>query len=419
MWQRRQIPASKLTLVCIPVNGGPPGLIFGLIIAVFYYSFIGLSLAEVGNLNARLARNQLAFAGPAFHSPYLLTTTIPTQLASSVPTSGGVYHWATIAGGPRWGRILGFFTGWINFYGWMFDLAALLQITGNIAASMYGVYNQDTYDPRPWNVYVAYLAVLWTSTLIVIFANRTVPASQSLGMFLVMFGGIATIVVLAAMPSRHASNYFVWGSFDENNKTGWPGGVAFLLGVLNGAFTVGTPDSISHMAEELAHPKRDLPKAIGVQIGSGFFCSCSTTPCLYQGERPTSCVFFSIQRLTAAHVISCVRFCRCPVVRDYGPGCAAGRLQQLPIGRNICTGNSKPGRNAEQGCHVWPSVHSPHFGFPVLHWHTRHRMSLFPPRQPWLQPETCLIRPTPELATLLVSCSRQCRPALWRFQLCQ
>lgn len=220
------------------LNGGPPGLIFGLIIAVFYYSFIGLSLAE---------------------------------LASSVPTSGGVYHWATIAGGPRWGRILGFFTGWINFYGWMFDLAALLQITGNIAASMYGVYNQDTYDPRPWNVYVAYLAVLWTSTLIVIFANRTVPASQSLGMFLVMFGGIATIVVLAAMPSRHASNYFVWGSFDENNKTGWPGGVAFLLGVLNGAFTVGTPDSISHMAEELAHPKRDLPKAIGVQIGSGFF----------------------------------------------------------------------------------------------------------------------------------------------------
>lgn len=28
-------------------NGGPPGLIFGLIVAVFYYSFIGLGLAEV------------------------------------------------------------------------------------------------------------------------------------------------------------------------------------------------------------------------------------------------------------------------------------------------------------------------------------------------------------------------------------
>ena len=29
------------------VNGGPPGIIFGLIVALFYYSFIGLGLAEV------------------------------------------------------------------------------------------------------------------------------------------------------------------------------------------------------------------------------------------------------------------------------------------------------------------------------------------------------------------------------------
>ena len=39
------------------------------------------------------------------------------QFASSVPTAGGVYHWATLAGGKKWGRIVGFFTGWINFYG--------------------------------------------------------------------------------------------------------------------------------------------------------------------------------------------------------------------------------------------------------------------------------------------------------------
>lgn len=29
------------------LNGGPPGLIFGLIVAVFYYSFIGAGLAEM------------------------------------------------------------------------------------------------------------------------------------------------------------------------------------------------------------------------------------------------------------------------------------------------------------------------------------------------------------------------------------
>jgi len=200
------------------------------------------------------------------------------QFASSVPTAGGVYHWATLAGGPRWGRVVGFFTGWINFYGWMFDLAALVQITANISVNMYAIYHQDTYAPEPWHVYIAYLLILWFSTSIVVFANRVIPHTQSLGMFFVIVGGIVTIIVVAAMPKVHADNHFVWGSFDENNLTGWQGGVAFLLGVLNGAFTIGTPDAITHMAEELPHPKKDLPKAIGLQIGLGFLCKLAPPP---------------------------------------------------------------------------------------------------------------------------------------------
>ncbi|KAI0837207.1 amino acid transporter [Hypoxylon sp. FL0890] len=220
------------------LNGGPPGLIFGLIVAVFWYSFVGLSLAE---------------------------------LASSVPTAGGVYHWATIAAGPNWGRTVGFFTGWINFYGWMFDLAALVQITSNILVQLYATYHQDTYVPEAWHVYVTYVGVLWISTAFVIFANRLVPYTQNCGMFFVVIGGIVTIIVISAMrPGNHASNHFVWGSFEENNLTGWQGGVAFLLGVLNGAFTIGTPDAITHIAEELPQPRKDLPRAIGLQLGLGF-----------------------------------------------------------------------------------------------------------------------------------------------------
>ncbi|KAJ8127587.1 hypothetical protein O1611_g6049 [Lasiodiplodia mahajangana] len=219
------------------LSGGPPGLIYGLIVSVFWYSFIGLSLAD---------------------------------LASSVPTAGGVYHWATIAGGPRHGRILGFFTGWINFYGWMFGLASLMQITANVLVQLYTTYHQDTYVPKEWHVYVTYVALLWLTTAFVIFANRLVPYTQTLGMFFVCVGGVITIIVIAAMPKHHASSHFVWNSFNENNLTGWEGGVAFLLGVLNGAFTIGTPDAITHIAEELPHPKRDLPKAIGLQIGLGF-----------------------------------------------------------------------------------------------------------------------------------------------------
>jgi choline transport protein len=174
-----------------------------------------------------------------------------------------VYHWASLTPGPKWGRTIGFFAGWISFFGWIFDFAAIIQITANVAVALYAVYHPDLVI-QPWHVYVAYLLILWLCVAVVIFANRVIPYLQDLGLFLVLVGGLVTIIVVAAMPAQHASNSFVWT--DWVNVTGWSDGVAFFAGVLNGAFAIGTPDAITHMAEELPNPKRDLPKAVAAQI---------------------------------------------------------------------------------------------------------------------------------------------------------
>lgn len=84
---------------------------------------------------------------------------------------------------------------------------------------------------------------------------------------MLIVGGIVTIIVVAATPNQHASNSFVWADFE--NTTGWGGGVAFLTGVLNGSFTIATVDSVSHMAEELPNPGRDIPRAIFAQVSLG------------------------------------------------------------------------------------------------------------------------------------------------------
>lgn len=41
--------------------------------------------------------------------------------------------------------------------------------------------------------------------------------------------------------------------------------------MLNGAYAVGTPDCVSHLAEEIPHPRRNIPLAIGAQMVIGFF----------------------------------------------------------------------------------------------------------------------------------------------------
>ena len=206
------------------LNGGPPGILYEFITACIYYAFIGASIAE---------------------------------LASAVPSSGGVYHWASITPGAKWGRIIGFFTGSLNFFGWIFDLASIASIPANVAVQMYAVFHPG-FVIQAWHTYIAFVIITWLCTAFVIFCNRLIPYLQHAGLFLIVGGGLVTIIVVTAMPKTHASNAFVWKNFQ--NFTGWSNGVAFLTGVLNGAFTIGTPDAVTHMAEELPKPDVDLPK---------------------------------------------------------------------------------------------------------------------------------------------------------------
>lgn len=158
-------------------------------------------------------------------------------------------------------------TGSLNFFGWIFDLASIISIPANVVVQMYAVYHPD-FVIQPWHSYVAFVCILWLVTAFVIFCNRLIPYLQHAGLFLIIVGGLVTIIVLAAMPKQHATNSFVWK--DWQNLTGLPNGIAFLAGVLNGAFTIGTPDAVTHLAEELPNPKVDLPKAVFAQVGLGF-----------------------------------------------------------------------------------------------------------------------------------------------------
>ncbi|MCJ1460893.1 hypothetical protein MMC28_011275 [Mycoblastus sanguinarius] len=220
-------------------NGGPAGVIYELLVACFYYGFIAASIAE---------------------------------LTSSIPSAGGVYHWASVTPGPRYGRVLGFFTGYLNFFGWIFDLASIVYIPSNVAVQMYAVFHPDLVI-KPWHVYVAFILVTWFCCAVVVFANRVLPFLNNIGLFLIIGGGLITIIVVAAMPKVHANNSAVWGDFDTNNASGWTPGVAFLTGVLNGAFTIGTPDAVTHMSEELPNPARDMPRAVAAQIILGTLTS--------------------------------------------------------------------------------------------------------------------------------------------------
>lgn len=75
------------------------------------------------------------------------------------------------------------------------------------------------------------------------------------------------------MPGRsgrppHATSSFVWAEWTAD--IGYPNGFVFVAGMLNGAYSVGCPDIVSHLAEEIPNPARNVPVAIGLQYVIGF-----------------------------------------------------------------------------------------------------------------------------------------------------
>lgn len=220
-------------------NGGPPGIMYEFIVVSVFYWAIGASIAE---------------------------------LASSLPASGGVYHWASVTPGKKWGPMCGWFAGWLDFLAWNFGVASNLNMVSNMIVYSYDLYHPGTNLQR-WQVYVCFLILCWLTCCVVMFADWALPAINRIGSFLILGGWFVTVIVCATMPSAtgkgHASNDFVWSKWQNNTGYG-SNGFCFLLGMLNGAFAVGTPDCVTHLAEEIPDAGRNLPKVLFWQILVGF-----------------------------------------------------------------------------------------------------------------------------------------------------
>lgn len=137
---------------------------------------------------------------------------------------------------------------------------------------MITLYHPD-FAPARWVIWLISLAPQLVFCLTVLYGNRLLPRIAQIGLLSILAGVSVTILVCAIMPSTngsgHASSSMVWNNW--LNGTGYSNqGLVFLLGMLNGAFSIGIPDSVSHLAEELSHPSRDIPIAIAAQLVTGF-----------------------------------------------------------------------------------------------------------------------------------------------------
>lgn len=90
-------PALGGSILVAIYNGGPPGVIYEFIVVSVFYWCVAASIAE---------------------------------LASALPSTAGPYLWASITPGPKYGRVIGFFTGFWNTLAWIIGGASMALIAG-------------------------------------------------------------------------------------------------------------------------------------------------------------------------------------------------------------------------------------------------------------------------------------------------
>ncbi|CAI7655336.1 unnamed protein product [Penicillium crustosum] len=165
--------------------------------------------------------------------------------------------------------ILSWITGWINVAGWVALVATNSLLSSQLIVGVISVLH-ESYVPQRWHQFLIYIGLTIGSFIINAFMNSILPAIYR-GAFMWSIGGfvIVSITCLACAAPNYNSAYFVFCDFV--NTTGWPDGVAWLLGLLQGGLGVTAFDAVAHMIEEVPNADIEGPKIMVTCVGIGVF----------------------------------------------------------------------------------------------------------------------------------------------------
>ncbi|BDD62002.1 hypothetical protein MAP00_007008 [Monascus purpureus] len=191
------------------------------------------------------------------------------DLASAMPTAGGLYFWTHYFSGGKWKNPLSFVVGYSNTIGLIGGVCSIDYGFSLMLLSLISIARDGTWSATRPIVYGTYVACVVVHGLIATFFGRIMPKIQSLCIYSNIGLVIATVL---ALPIGKALNHppvnsgsYIFGHVD--NLTAWPKGWAFMLAWLSPIWTIGAFDSCVHMSEEATHAARAVP--IGIICSAG------------------------------------------------------------------------------------------------------------------------------------------------------
>ncbi|QEH37821.1 putative amino acid permease YhdG [Aquisphaera giovannonii] len=235
--------AISLSIICILAGG----------VTSFHLGLCGAGGASIG------------LGWPLVSAFALIVAATMGQLASTFPTAGGLYHWASILGGRGWGWA----TAWLNLAGLVTVLAAINVGTYRFA---FGALGPPPGTLSPWGEYLLQAAALVLITGTQAAVNHlgigvTARLTDFSGYWILAVSAMLTACLFAFAPTLEPSRLVELSNYGgPAGGNTWPATdqlwLLFALGLLLPAYTITGFDASAHASEETLHAATAVPRGI-------------------------------------------------------------------------------------------------------------------------------------------------------------
>src|SRR6476619_2365904 len=176
-----------------------------------------------------------------------------SELVSAMPTSGGIYWWASKLGGVK----AGFYTGWLNLIGLIAILASVAYGCATFLDLTLGTLSENwLHGYSLTRTFIIFVIILVASAIINIFSSHLLAVINNISVWWHVAGAAIVILILFLVPTQHASFGEVFAKTINNSGMfgGSTSGWGFLLFVLPIAailtqYTITGYDASAHLSE--------------------------------------------------------------------------------------------------------------------------------------------------------------------------
>ena len=200
------------------------------------------------------------------------------EIASSMPTAGALYFWASKLGGPAWG----WFTGWFNLVGQIAVTAAIQYGSAIFTTALLNLWFPSLVGTDTGAIFITFTVIVALQLGLNLLNVNLLAKLNTVSAWWHMAGVVVIVVILIVVPENHQSAGFVFG--EVINNSGFSDSAiwfVFGIGLLMAQYTITGYDASAHMSEETRQASRasalGMVMSVVVSVVFGFILLVAVT----------------------------------------------------------------------------------------------------------------------------------------------